>query len=361
MGNALLGRNNLTALLSPVLRYGLPQGVLMGYDGFIITQCSQLPVLKTENVWLVERLWPRSAIGILAAPPKSYKTWLCLDMAISVASGTDCLGRYATQRGKVLYVPGEGRPERLRSRIEGIAQARGVEIDGLNLFVMEQANRLVLDNQAAQNRFEATLEKFKPDLVIIDPLRRLFDGDENASAAISPVLNFLTAMQQKYACAILVVHHTRKDSAGGATDGQSLRGSSDLYGWGESFLYISKTKNGVRLVTEHRDEESDVELHLKLEPSAPSAVLAIDESIDAAPTEDAHPAVSKPSSQQRVIRGLSELGSASKTELRDHIQMKNETLVRTIDQLLQAGVVVKDSSAHYSLSASHEPKTQNLN
>ncbi len=32
MGNALLGRNNLTALLSPVLRYGLPQGVLMGYD-----------------------------------------------------------------------------------------------------------------------------------------------------------------------------------------------------------------------------------------------------------------------------------------------------------------------------------------
>ncbi len=336
----------------------------MTSECFTITPCSQLPAMKADNVWLIDQLWPRSAIGILAAPPKSYKTWLCLDMAVSVASGSECLGRFGAMKGRVLYVPGEGRPERLRSRIEGIANARGASLDEIELSVMDQSNRLILDQPAAQSRFENTLKKDKPDLVIIDPLRRLFDGDENASAAISPVLNFLTAMQQKYCCAILVVHHTRKDSASGTTDGQSLRGSSDLYGWGESFLFISKTKDGVRLTTEHRDEESDIQLHLKLEPSAPSAVLKVVDNVDDVSNNEMKPAPSKPraqSNRDRVVEGLRELGSASKTDLRDRIRMKNETLVRTIDELLQAGVVIKDAAAQYSLATLHEPRSQNLN
>ena len=45
--------------------------------------------------WLVTELWANKAVGFIAGEPKSFKSWLALDMAISVASGTPCLGEFS--------------------------------------------------------------------------------------------------------------------------------------------------------------------------------------------------------------------------------------------------------------------------
>src|SRR5262249_774962 len=42
--------------------------------------------------------------AVLGGSSKTRKTWLLVDMAVSVATGNLCLGRFATKKGRVLYV-----------------------------------------------------------------------------------------------------------------------------------------------------------------------------------------------------------------------------------------------------------------
>ena len=70
-----------------------------------------LPVVRVGEIaedelaerWLVEQLWCARSVGVIGGAPKSAKTWLGLDMALSVATGTPCLGKYAVpEPGPVL-------------------------------------------------------------------------------------------------------------------------------------------------------------------------------------------------------------------------------------------------------------------
>ena len=70
-----------------------------------------LPVVRVAEIgsagdaqrWLVEELWGAESVGVIGGAPKCAKTWLGLDMALSVATGTACLGKYAVpEPGPVL-------------------------------------------------------------------------------------------------------------------------------------------------------------------------------------------------------------------------------------------------------------------
>src|SRR6201998_2837117 len=72
--------------------------------------------------WLVEGLWSDQAVGILGGEPKCCKSFLALDIAVSVASGTACLRQFPVRRpGKVLLFPAEDSLTVVRQRLEGIA------------------------------------------------------------------------------------------------------------------------------------------------------------------------------------------------------------------------------------------------
>ena len=73
--------------------------------------CQTLPVVRVGEIpcqdntprWLVEQLWGASSVGVIGGAPKCSKTWLGLDLALSVATGTACLGTYAVpEAGPVL-------------------------------------------------------------------------------------------------------------------------------------------------------------------------------------------------------------------------------------------------------------------
>src|SRR5262245_65145 len=77
----------------------------------------------TANRWLVEGLWTRAAVGFIGGVPKLGKTWLGLDLAVSVASGTDCLGPYpVSDPGDTLVYLAEDHPAEVRQRIACICR-----------------------------------------------------------------------------------------------------------------------------------------------------------------------------------------------------------------------------------------------
>src|SRR5690606_39571048 len=58
--------------------------------------------------WLIEGFWTRRSHGIIAGEPKTFKSTIALDMAVSVASGTKFLGKFKrSERGPVLMVQNE--------------------------------------------------------------------------------------------------------------------------------------------------------------------------------------------------------------------------------------------------------------
>src|SRR5438552_18987902 len=80
-----------------------------------------VPPQETSR-WLVRSLWPAAAVGIVGGPPKACKTWFALDLAVSVASATPCLGVFPVERaGPVLAFLAEDSLERTRERVAALA------------------------------------------------------------------------------------------------------------------------------------------------------------------------------------------------------------------------------------------------
>jgi hypothetical protein len=72
---------------------------------------------------------------------------------------------------------------------------------------------------------------------------RLHRIDENASAEVAPLLDFLRGLQRRYQTAVVLVHHARK-GASHLRAGQALRGSSELHAWGDTRIctYVAMPK-----------------------------------------------------------------------------------------------------------------------
>lgn len=225
-------------------------------------RAADLDDADVEQRWLVRSLWSEQAVGFIGGAPKCCKSWLGLDLAVSVASGTPCLDRFDVERtGPTLVFLAEDSLPHVRRRIEGLCRHRRLELDRLELHVITAAS-LRLDLEADQQRLDATLAELRPALLLLDPLVRMHRLDENSAADVSGLLGLLRHMQRQHEVAIAVVHHMSKRSR--AQLGQALRGSTDLHAWSDSAAYLVRRQSRLRLGLEHRSapapEPFDIEL-----------------------------------------------------------------------------------------------------
>jgi hypothetical protein len=196
-----------------------------------VVKAAALEAPSDRQPWLIEGLWTAEAVGVIGGQPKAGKTTLALDMAVSVASASPCLGNFPVHTpGPVLLYAAEESAATLRCRLQTITGLRGLDFDRLDVRVIV-TNSLRLDRSDDQARLDATVTFHRPALLILDPLIRIHMADENASGDIAALLGYLRALQRKCNTAIALVHHVRKQVSSTAGAGYSLRGSSDLYAW----------------------------------------------------------------------------------------------------------------------------------
>lgn len=270
--------------------------------------------------WLVQDLWAEEAVGCIGGTPKSCKTWLALELAVAVATGRHALGRFPVRPSSsapVLLYAAEDSPVAVRDRVAGIAKARDTDLDRLALGLIT-VDGLRLDLPVHRERLAATLAKVRPRLLVLDPLIRLHRGDENSSAEISELLGWLRTQQREHHTAIMLVHHVRKSAAG--QPGQSLRGSGDLHAWGDSNLYLLRNQGRLVLHAEHRSNPSPPPFGIELAGDPPRLVLQ-------GPVE-----VDRGDLAERVLAALA-AQPLTRTELRDRLQIRNETLGTVLTQL----------------------------
>ncbi len=233
-------------------------------DRLSVVQIAAVEAEREKSSWLVEGLWEEEGVGILGGAPKSCKSWLALDLAFSVATGTPALGRYEVNSpGPVLVFAAEDHPARVRSRLEGFAVHRGEDLQRAPLHLIAES-ALRLDTRRDQGRLLEAVGRYRPRLLVLDPFVRLHRIDENSALEVSCVLAYLRKLQRESHVAILVVHHSRKAGAGSDQVGLSLRGSSDFHAWGESNLYLRRRRGALELIAEQRNAPSPEPIQLAL-------------------------------------------------------------------------------------------------
>lgn len=197
----------------------------------------------TPTRWKVENLSPGGGIGLLAGIPGIGKTFLVLAAALSSATGGKWLGRFACEKGRVLLILGEEDENAVLERLDllyaglGLSRETG---DALPVeFLIQQGIQVVDAEGNLDAAFEGQVREFQPDLLIIDPLRRVHGLDENDSLAMSRLFNAFRQVTTIPAntCSILLTHHLRKRNEFDG-DLDRLRGSSDIPASCDSVLEV---------------------------------------------------------------------------------------------------------------------------
>jgi hypothetical protein len=308
-----------------------------------VEQAYRLADRAEEQRWLVTGLWSEQAVGIVGGEPKCCKSFLALDLAVAVASGTPCLRHFSVPHpGRVLLYAAEDALHVVRQRLQGICVAAHLNLQDLDVHVIT-APTVRLDLPADRTRLERTVEQYKPRLLVLDPFVRLHRIDENASGEVAPLLAYLRTLQRQHSLAVLVVHHARK-SAGNMRAGQALRGSSEFHAWGDSNLYLRRSGHELNLTVEHRAA-----------PSPPSIALELAQRGDALALECVPSTAIQPlppsSVDERIVNVLSDCDHPLPiAELRSLCRVRKATLYARLTELVSTGRLVRCADG-YRLAA----------
>jgi hypothetical protein len=304
-----------------------------------------LPVVRVGEIkseegsrrWLVEGLWGARSVGVIGGAPKCAKTWLGLDMALSVATGTACLGKYAVpEPGPVLVYLAEDALPIVRERIEGMARHRGLDLAPVEIHVIT-VPVLRLDRHPDRARLTETIKRLRPRLLLLDPLVRLHGIDENNAGEVAELLAYFRSLQRQHDLAILLVHHTRKNASGGAAAGQGLRGSSDIHAFGDSNLYLRRSREHLMLSSEHRAAPASAPVQLELvTKSAETTHLEVIAQLHDGSTGFTVDGKRR-SLEEQILDLLAQGAVLTRAKLRDFLGVKNERLGEALESLERAG------------------------
>lgn len=181
--------------------------------------------------WLVKGYVERDSMAVIYGEPGHGKSFVAIDIACCVATGTDWHGR-AVKPGAVFYIAGEGH-NGLARRFRAWSEARGVGLAGAPLFISNRS--AALTDKASAADVSATVKEMvsscgvTPTLIVVDTLARNFGAaDENSAADMgSFVMNLDNNLRHPWKATVAIVHHSGKDASRGARGSTALRGAVD--------------------------------------------------------------------------------------------------------------------------------------
>ena len=149
--------------------------------------------------------------AVLASGSKIGKTWVLLDMALSVATGTKFL-HWSTNPGKVLFINFEIQRAFIKTRVETLMQRRG----------LTKADNLFLWNlRGKTTNFEALvaniIREFQTknySLIVLDPIYKAMAGkSENMASGVGELCHQLERLAERTGAAVVFAHHFTKGNA----------------------------------------------------------------------------------------------------------------------------------------------------
>lgn len=242
--------------------------------------------------WTIPGWMPEQTIAMVVAPPGSYKTWMLIDAAISIASGVPFLGSFPVEKkGPVIIVQQEDFHGQMAERMSIIWRSRMGHVvdykDPFNLSVSGSADhtplylhpdrRLRFDDSVVLDSMEQKIHDIRPSLVIIDPLYSTGSTDDFMAKTVQNMFR-LKSLRDTYGCSFLIAHHTAKASV------QNPRSQREE-AWGSQFLNAF-LETGWQIRQQERPHHVLVRRHFKVAKDAEETVFKFD--IDTETTEGSY-------------------------------------------------------------------------
>lgn len=282
--------------------------------------------------WLVDAHIPYGGVVCMYGPPGEGKSFVAIDLALSVAAGLPWQGR-RTQPGEVVYIAAEGGfgiPQRIRAW----AQVHGLSMHRLTIAWLLES---VLVNDTSTDTMDRLIERIyeadlNPSLIIVDTLARCFVGDENLQQDMGSFIAGVDRMRNEFHATVLIVHHTN-------VKGERERGNTALRGAADTMIRIGRdaaTGDIAVVCDKQKDAEhfEALELTLQVVPEQLSAVVV--------PV-----ALQK---QQIILRWLM-AGPLSFAELKARAEEPGSgvslaTLKRRLRELTRSGEILKENAIY---------------
>lgn len=284
--------------------------------------------------WLVADVWGESEVGFISGLPKSYKSWIALDLAVSVATGNRFLDAFQTHKHNVLLIQEEDPKFVLQDRLVKIAAQKGlIELDIAtdhtsfemryhlpeNLFII--SNQGFTINEDWLDMLKDWITERHIELIILDPLMMMGEGFDEFKAfeMMQTILKPLKRLRATTGTAIAVVHHHFKGSAtGGAKD---MYGSVALWAWEEAALHLTVQGQGT-VVAERFSKHS-------LLPPITVEIGNVE--------EHWNPIVSSGGGTKTLVDHVASTGGSTTEELSEVSGVKRDAILRQLKKLEEQG------------------------
>ena len=216
---------------------------------------------------LVHGLFDAGTGIMIAGPPNIGKSWLIMQLALAVATGTKFLGHFDVEQSPVLIIDEEGHPfgdqERLQMLINGhdVGSLVGVPLH------LSIGRGVKLDSAQGVAIVRRMISRYNIKLVVIDSLIRVSDGEENNARGMANFFAITQQLKQTTGAAFVFVHHIRKVGNEPPADiGELVRGAGEIRAWLDTLLIVLPG-----------DLSTDMEVHTnkqrwKRKPDAPFGV-----------------------------------------------------------------------------------------
>ena len=263
---------------------------------------------------------------IIYAQPGKFKSYLIHQFCYFGAIGVDWLEYKFPKPIRSLYIAAEGTIGMYAER------AKHFHREGLNsadrlTFVLAGKDKRLSNSQRMQPLI-SLIRDTRPDVVVVDPIYMLMEGDENKGKDVSTYLNYWDDVIAEFNIHNMHIHHSNKVSGYGfAGSGSSaLRGHSNFIGWPDSIASIQEVKQSAALTLHWEKTRRGAPL--------PDRMFQFEEGTLMAAEKDADPA-------SYIFQLLNENGETDATELLQDVsancEVDGRTARRALDSLTKAG------------------------
>ena len=189
--------------------------------------------------WLVKGLLPADGVAVLSAPPKYYKSFLCLQLCIAVCTGSEFLA-HETVRAGAIYFDLESNKRRPRDRLKSMLKETPAP-ENLYIVTLEDEPGTLDDGFIAVMQDQVNQH---PDirLFVIDVFQRIRQAAKKGQNAytfdfesMKPLSEF--AARNRVCC--LIVHHNKKEFDQSDVF-NSMSGSTGLLGFADVALMLTR-------------------------------------------------------------------------------------------------------------------------
>ncbi len=222
--------------------------------------------IHADPAWLISRLIPARGLACIVGPPKSGKSFFTSDMLCSVARGVPYAGR-ETLQGPIIYLTGEG-VTGFKRRLVAMRRHLQIEGTGVPFYMIENVPDLGSDETDLEillrdlEQFIADRQMQAPRAIVLDTLARCMgSGDENAAKDMGRFVDRCGAIERRFACTVVVVHHMGKNADRGGRGSNALNGAADVTMLVEKFAGYSKVR-----IDEMKDGPEGQEWRFRLLP-----------------------------------------------------------------------------------------------